>query len=155
MDVSEENFFYIFSLLLESFWFLAWLIRPLRWGRLVPLKCRLTYSGLHGDISQKTGIFKRHAVFKKYWWEFRISMSCTETLNYAYTQSCRLINTTVLLRSPVVSNNGTCTTIQRRWRNKETLISSNVFLAILQGIIIIHGDYRYHFSNSYFICHIF
>jgi hypothetical protein len=42
-------------LLPPSCWFLAWLtLQPWRWRRHVPLKCQLTYNGLHGIISQKT-----------------------------------------------------------------------------------------------------
>jgi hypothetical protein len=40
--------------LFDSHWFLAWLIlRPWRWRRHFHLKCRLTFSGLHGVIYQK------------------------------------------------------------------------------------------------------
>jgi hypothetical protein len=43
---------------LLSLWFLAWLIlRSRRWRRHVPPKCRLTFNGLHGVISQKRELF--------------------------------------------------------------------------------------------------
>jgi hypothetical protein len=36
----------------------AWpILRPWRWGRQVPPKCSLTLNGLHGVISQNTGLF--------------------------------------------------------------------------------------------------
>jgi hypothetical protein len=42
-------------LLPASCWFLAWLILwPWRWRWYIPPKCRLTFSGLHSIISQKT-----------------------------------------------------------------------------------------------------
>jgi hypothetical protein len=42
-----------FCLIPASRWFLAWLIlRPSEWRRYVPLKRRLTFSGLHGVISR-------------------------------------------------------------------------------------------------------
>jgi flagellar biosynthesis protein FliQ len=42
-------------LLPDSCWFLAWLIPwPWRWRRHAPLKCQLTFNGLHSIISQKT-----------------------------------------------------------------------------------------------------
>jgi hypothetical protein len=47
---------------LLSRWFLSRLIRPWRWRRYVPPKCRLTFSGLHGVISQKTVLFITTAV---------------------------------------------------------------------------------------------
>jgi hypothetical protein len=35
--------------------FFAWLVlRPKRWRRHVPLKCRLTFNGLHGGVSHRT-----------------------------------------------------------------------------------------------------
>jgi hypothetical protein len=46
-------------LLPASSWFLAWLyLRPWRLKWHVPPKRRLTFNGLHGVISQKTGLFK-------------------------------------------------------------------------------------------------
>jgi hypothetical protein len=64
-DVSEEHVAYIFraeeeaehssACHLISRWFLALLIlRPWRWRRYVVPKSRLTFSGLHGVISQET-----------------------------------------------------------------------------------------------------
>jgi hypothetical protein len=39
-------------------WFLAWLVlQPWRWKQHVPLKCQLTFYGLHGTVSQKIEFF--------------------------------------------------------------------------------------------------
>jgi hypothetical protein len=49
--------------LLATCWFLAGLIRwPWRWRRHVPLKRRLTFSGLHSIISQKVELFKQKMI---------------------------------------------------------------------------------------------
>jgi hypothetical protein len=51
------------SCYLLSRWFLARLIlRPWRWRRHIPPKCRLTFNGLYGIISQKLELFITTAV---------------------------------------------------------------------------------------------
>jgi hypothetical protein len=56
---SYEGFYeYLAGLLPVSRWFLVWLIlRPWRWMKHVLRKRRLTFSGLHGVISQKIELF--------------------------------------------------------------------------------------------------
>jgi hypothetical protein len=47
-------------------WFLAWLIlRPWKWRRHVPTKRRLTFSGPHGVIYQKTELFLTQSCLSK------------------------------------------------------------------------------------------
>jgi hypothetical protein len=47
-----------------SRWFLAqFILRPWRWRRYVPPKCRLTFNELHDIISQKTVLFITTAVW--------------------------------------------------------------------------------------------
>jgi hypothetical protein len=48
----------LLCLLSASNWLLTWCIdRPWKWSRHVPQTHPLTYNGLHGVISQKTGLF--------------------------------------------------------------------------------------------------
>jgi hypothetical protein len=49
-------------LLHAGFLFLAWFIQPSRWRGHIPLKCQLTFHGLHGVIFQKIGLFITTAV---------------------------------------------------------------------------------------------
>jgi hypothetical protein len=87
-EISEEHFASIFRVedyekpgspchLLSS-WFLSWLtLRPWRWRRHVPPKCRLTFKGLHNAISQKVELFITIAVRTKYpIRELLLSQSC-------------------------------------------------------------------------------
>jgi hypothetical protein len=78
-----------------SCWFLTWLIlRPWRWRRFVPLKCRSIFTGLRGVMSQKIELFELLIfvrTFKTYFCHFPYLLGRTQQPTHVLVRDGRKI----------------------------------------------------------------